>query len=387
MSSLLNVLILENRADQVYMLLHELRRSGVVLAWYTVVTEAEYLAYLVSDNDIDVVLASCALPDLDCHRVLQLLKIYRPAIPCIAITDAANELRGYAAMQAGAADYILREQPMRLNLTVLRHVQERRAGQVLEAPVLPPLPPSSRHVSSVAPTSLSAILSEIDAFSHAIGHDLRAPLRIIKQFAHMLLTSQSGDLSPTTYTYIQRIQSNAIYAQQLIDGLLTLTPYSRHALQVQPVDLAALAHQIGTDMQLEYPDHQIEFVVDALPICRGDPVLLRQMLVNLIGNAFKFTRYRTPARITISSQQREEGQVYLVRDNGAGFDMRYADKLFGLFQRLHRPEEYEGSGVGLFLVRRIVHVHGGRIWAEAEVDRGATFFFTLPRATNEPPAA
>ncbi len=164
---------------------------------------------------------------------------------------------------------------------------------------------------------------------------------------------------------------------QLIEGLLQFSRLGRKPLEVAPVDLAALARTVAQDLQQANPDRAVEIQVSGVPPAMGDRGLLRQVLMHLIGNAFKFTRRRPDARVEVGSREDSGERVYYVRDNGAGFDMRYASRLFGVFQRLHPADEFEGIGVGLALVQRIIHRHGGRVWGEGRVNEGATFSFTL----------
>jgi light-regulated signal transduction histidine kinase (bacteriophytochrome) len=179
---------------------------------------------------------------------------------------------------------------------------------------------------------------------------------------------------------------------QLIDDLLTFSRVSRQDPEMQPVMLENLVRQVLETLRSDQEGREIEISIGDLPPCQADPALLKQVLVNLLSNALKFTRKSEAARIEIGSTTSNGENVYFVKDNGAGFDMQYAKKLFGVFQRLHRADEFEGTGVGLAIVQRVIHRHGGKIWAEAEVDHGATFYFTLPALkstelpSTEPPA-
>jgi light-regulated signal transduction histidine kinase (bacteriophytochrome) len=164
----------------------------------------------------------------------------------------------------------------------------------------------------------------------------------------------------------------------LVDGLLAFSRLGRQPLHKQPIDTADLVRQALQSLSGEQVGRRIEISIGELPACQGDPALLRQVWINLLSNALKFTREQDVARIEIGCRTQEDGApVYFVKDNGVGFDVQYAAKLFGVFQRLHRAEEYEGTGVGLAIVQRIIHRHGGRVWAEAEVNKGATFYFTI----------
>jgi PAS domain S-box-containing protein len=226
---------------------------------------------------------------------------------------------------------------------------------------------------------LEAANKELEAFSYSVSHDLRAPLRAIDGFSQKVLRDFAAQLPAEALHQLGRVRVNAQKMGQLIDDLLTFSRLSRQPLRKQPVTPAELMRQALEDLRSEREDRNVEIHIGELPPCQGDPALLKQVFVNLLSNALKYSRKRDPAVIEIGCRQGAwPGQsVYYIKDNGAGFDMRYAGKLFGVFQRLHRAEDYEGTGVGLAIVQRIVHRHGGRIWAEAEVDKGATFFFTL----------
>jgi light-regulated signal transduction histidine kinase (bacteriophytochrome) len=224
---------------------------------------------------------------------------------------------------------------------------------------------------------LEAANRELEAFSYSISHDLRAPLRAINGFARILLEEHAPDLGEETQEYCQLMRDNAQHMGQLIDDLLAFSRLSRQALSKQPVPPEDLVRQALHDLHAMQEERHIDFRIGALPHCQADPVLLKQVLVNLLSNALKFTSQRQVAVIEVGCREAAGEHVYFVKDNGVGFNMAYADKLFGVFQRLHRAEEYEGTGVGLAIVQRIIHRHGGRIWAEAIVSQGATFFFTL----------
>lgn len=218
---------------------------------------------------------------------------------------------------------------------------------------------------------------ELEAFSYSVSHDLRAPLRAIDGFSRILLEKQASQLSPENQRYLRLTRDNAQQMGQLIDDLLTFSRLSRQPLKKQPLAPAEIIRQVLDDLRHEQGDGRPEVSVSDLPACEADPALLKQVWMNLLSNALKYTRKRDLARIEIGSQKDGREQIYYVRDNGVGFDMRYSDKLFGVFQRLHRAEEYEGTGVGLAIVQRIIHRHGGRVWAESELDKGTVFYFTL----------
>ena len=219
---------------------------------------------------------------------------------------------------------------------------------------------------------------ELEAFSYSVSHDLRAPLRAIDGFSRILLEDYAPQLLPELARYLRIIFESTQQMGRLIDGLLAFSRLSRQPLHKQTIVSAELVRQVLESLSDEQAGRRVEISMGELLPCQGDPLLLKQVWVNLLSNALKFTRQREMARIEIGCQTNADGeQVYFVKDNGVGFDMQYAGKLFGVFQRLHRTEEYEGTGVGLAIVQRIVHRHGGRVWAEAAPGEGATFCFTL----------
>jgi signal transduction histidine kinase len=219
--------------------------------------------------------------------------------------------------------------------------------------------------------------SELEAFAYSISHDLRAPLRAMNGFSHILLEEHAPHLQDEAQRYLSLVRDNAQHMGQLIDDLLTFSRLSRQPLKLQPVACANLVRQVLAELAHEHEGRRVDIAIGEMPLCQADPALLKQVFVNLLANALKFTRQRDPAVLTIGCREHAGEPVYFVQDNGVGFDMRYVDKLFRVFQRLHRAEEYEGTGVGLAIVQRIIHRHGGRVWGEAAVNQGATFCFTL----------
>jgi len=220
---------------------------------------------------------------------------------------------------------------------------------------------------------------ELEAFSYSVSHDLRAPLRHISGFSKMLTEEFGSTLDPGAQHYLDRIQAGTRKMGLLIDELLNLAKIGRHALNVHPAELNSVVADVIAILEPDTAGRGVQWVVADLPLVECDPVLVRQIFQNLLANALKFSRGRAPAVIQVSHKENtEDGQpVFMVRDNGVGFSMKYVDKLFGVFQRLHSAEEFVGTGIGLVTVQRIVHKHGGRVWAEAELDKGAAFYFTL----------
>ncbi|GAB4368936.1 MAG: hypothetical protein Kow00121_08450 [Elainellaceae cyanobacterium] len=225
---------------------------------------------------------------------------------------------------------------------------------------------------------LKAVNRELEAFSYSVSHDLRAPLRSIDGFSQALLEDCHDQLDTTGQDYLRRIRAATQRMGHLIDDLLTLSRVTRSDIHFESVDLSRLASHVCTALQQSQPDRQVEFVIQPDLVVQGDAHLLHVLLDNLLNNAWKFTSKHPQATIEFATIAQESGiPVYFVRDDGAGFDMTYSDKLFGPFQRLHRLQDFPGNGIGLATVQRIVHRHGGRVWAEGAVEQGATFYFTL----------
>ncbi len=218
---------------------------------------------------------------------------------------------------------------------------------------------------------------ELEAFSYSVSHDLRAPLRSINGFSQILLEDYSGTLDEEGRSYLRRVQAASQHMGRLIDDLLALSRVTRVPLRREHVDLSALAREIAMDLKSNDPEREVEFAIPDGLSATGDPGLLRVALENLLGNAWKFTSKKPEARIEFGALLQNGERTYFVRDNGAGFEMAYANKLFGAFQRLHPANEFEGTGIGLATVQRVIRRHGGSVWAEGEVGRGATFYFTL----------
>jgi signal transduction histidine kinase len=226
-------------------------------------------------------------------------------------------------------------------------------------------------------SALDASNQELEAFCYSVSHDLRSPLRAIDGFSQALLEDMEGQLDENAAGHLTRIRAATQRMGMLIDDLLSLSRITRTDLVRKPVDLSVMARGICEDLAAGQPGRRVELVIQEGLEAVADPRLMRQVLENLLGNAWKFTSKQAAARIEFSAIEGTHEPIYLVRDNGAGFDPNYAERLFGVFQRLHAMTDFPGTGVGLAIVDRIVKRHGGRVWAEAAVGRGATFFFTL----------
>jgi light-regulated signal transduction histidine kinase (bacteriophytochrome) len=229
---------------------------------------------------------------------------------------------------------------------------------------------------------LRAANNELEAFSYSVSHDLRAPLRAVDGFSQAVLEDYGPKLPEEGVHYLQTIRKGAQRMGALIDDLLSFSRLSRAALNKQSVDTTRLVRDVVAELNPEKDGRSVDLRVHDLLPSHGDPALLKQVWTNLLSNALKYTRKKEKAVIEVGSRSDNGENLYFVRDNGTGFDMRYAHKLFGVFQRLHRNDEFEGTGVGLAIVQRVVHRHGGRVWAESTPDHGATFHFSLKAESN-----
>ena len=220
---------------------------------------------------------------------------------------------------------------------------------------------------------------ELETFAYSVSHDLRTPLRAIDGFSRILLEDFTEKLDDEGRRVLNVIRSNTVRMGQLIDDILSFSRLGRIEMNVLDIDMGKLVRSVVNELKPTVNDRNVELIIDTLPPSQGDKAMIRVVMVNLINNAIKFTRPRTVARIEIGGQSENNENSYFVRDNGVGFDMNYLNKLFGVFQRLHSQDEFEGTGIGLALVKQVITRHGGRVWAEGKVDEGAVIHFTLPR--------
>jgi signal transduction histidine kinase len=223
---------------------------------------------------------------------------------------------------------------------------------------------------------LEASNADLESFSYSVSHDLRAPLRAIDGFCQILVSEYAREIPGEARDFLAKVCAAVARMQHLIDDLLHLARFSRQPLEAQRVPMADLARRVA--LSLEDQNRRVQLEIGDLPDCQGDGSLLEQVLTNLLSNAYKFTATRDPARIDVGAFRQDDEQVYFVRDNGVGFDMQYADKLFGVFQRMHTQAQFPGTGIGLSIVHRIIRRHGGRTWAESRPQEGTTLYFSLP---------
>jgi hypothetical protein len=364
---LAKILIVDDEVAQMKALCNTLRDLGYETTGFS---SAPAALKAVRQTSFDLLLSDLMMPDMDGIALLQAATQADPHLVGIIMTGEGTIARAVAAMKSGALDFILK--PFKLSaiqpvleraLTVrrLRLENTRLERQVRQRTA-----------------ELEIANKELEAFSYSVSHDLHAPLRHIIGFCEMVDVSARALLPEKDRTHFNRIIGIAQKMSRLIDDLLDFSRKGRSEMRRSQVNLQELLEKVLQELQPEVEGRQILWQKGPLPEVQADFSLLRQVLSNLLMNAIKYSRPRHPAVIEIGAVTHPEEIEIFVRDNGVGFDMAYADKLFGVFERLHSAEEFEGTGIGLANVRRIIARHGGRTWAEGKVDAGATFHFTLP---------
>lgn len=351
---------------------------------------------LLAVQPVDAILLDLIMPGLSGEETCRRIKS-SPAwrdIPLIILTALDEKEAMLAGINAGADDYITKSGDFevlkaRVRAQLRRKQFEDENRRIREQLISKEMEAAEARAARELAQTRAQLLSdlerkneELESFSYSVSHDLRAPLRAIEGFSHALREDYEPRLDENAKHYLNRICEAAERMSELIDALLELSRVSRREMHFESVDLSALAQSIVAELKRAQPDRQVEFVVEEGLFAKGDPPLLRVALSNLLGNAWKYTGKREAARIEFGVRTMGTGRTFVIKDNGAGFDMEYVGKLFGAFQRLHTDREFEGTGVGLATVQRIIRRHGGDVWAEGVVDVGSTFFFTLPVVTE-----
>ncbi|HKP97843.1 MAG TPA: response regulator [Fibrobacteria bacterium] len=363
------LLIVDDEAPQLQALCHTLQDEGFEVHGFSSPEEA---LGALQTRYFDLLLTDLRMPGMDGMSLLRSALRLDADLVVIIMTGHGTIDSAVQAMKDGALDFILKPFKLKAIAPILdRALSVRKLRTENKA--------LAKHVAERT-AELEAANNELEAFSYSVSHDLRAPLRHMNGFVKLLFDKFSAEIPADAGRYLNTIAESAQRMERLIDDLLRLSRVGRAPLLQTPVDLHGQACQVLEELIRDAPGRKIDLQVGDLPLCLGDPALLRQVLVNLLSNAFKFTGKKEAARIEIGYRSDGEPPCYFVRDNGAGFEMEYAQDIFGVFKRLHSPSEFEGTGVGLSIVQRIIRRHGGNIWAEAAKDQGATFYFTLPAA-------
>jgi two-component system, sensor histidine kinase and response regulator len=382
------ILIVDDKVNNIYALEAILSQPGRDLISATSGNDALKVAL---NNEVDLIILDVQMPGMDGFEVAQILKSNKKTrgTPIIFVTaelkDQKNVLKG---LEEGAIDYLykpLNPEITEAKVSVLLQLQRQRKELVEKNIELEKAQQEIKQLYADLErknAQLELTNKELESFSYSVSHDLRAPLRSINGYAQIIREEYAGLLGDEAKRLFQIIQNNAKKMGNLIDDLLSFARMGRKELIRLPVDMNKLVEPIIADVIKATGSKATIHVQPLLPVY-GDPVLLSQVYINLVSNAVKYSAKKDNPEVEIGSFEKDNDHVYYVKDNGAGFDMTYAHKLFGVFQRLHTVEEFEGTGVGLAIVQRIVVKHGGRVWAEGKVDEGATFYFSLPKPANQ----
>ncbi len=321
-------------------------------------------------NTYDLLLTDLMMPEIDGVTLLTQAIKMDPNLVGILMTGMGTIETAVQAMKAGAFDYVLKPIQLRTLLPVLSRAVDTRNLRLANAAL-------QENVRQRT-IELETINKGLEAFVQSVSHDLRSPLMVIMGSAEQLMDDHGSFLPDVARQEVERVISCVEHMNRLINDLLRLCRIGRQPLEKQPTNMSELIHDVLKEVTENYPGRHVEVRLGELADCDGDSGLLRQVFVNLLSNAFKFTRDVSIPIVEVICQETARERVYCVRDNGAGFDMQLAKNLFGAFQRLQGSERFDGTGVGLSIVHRIIERHGGRVWAEAAVGKGASFYFALP---------
>jgi len=365
----LSLLIVDDEPASMRALCDTLEYEGYQTYGFT--APAEALAAM-RERSFDLLLADLQMPGTNGIDLMKSAQLIDPTLVAVIMTGHGALDTAIAAMKAGALDYIQKPIKLATTLPVLERALAVRQLRIEK----------KRLEENVRERTeeLKIANRELEAFSYSVSHDLRSPLRAVAAFAQALLSEHTSGLNDEGKRLLQNVNAGAAHMERLITDLLRLSQLNRQPLHKQPVGFGELAHRVIEGMTHERAGRDIEFVIADFPTWQVDPGLMQQVFVNLISNAIKFTRQREKARVEIGYRMDGTTLVCFVKDNGVGFNIKYMNKLFGVFQRLHTADQFEGTGVGLSIVRRIIERHGGKVWVDGQQDQGAVFYFSLPDA-------
>ncbi len=384
----IKLFLVEDNPGDVRLIQEMLSGTGAVPFSLEIATSLAAALERLRAGGIDVLLLDLGLPDSRGLSTFTSIHSTIPALPIIVFTGFGDQSLAVKVVQQGAQDYLVKGQvDSNLIWRAIRYAVERGRGSrelVLSEIRVRHLNESLERRVADRTAELAAANRELETFTYSVSHDLRAPLRQIDGFSRILVEHAGPGLDSKSQHYLRRIQEGTQHMGRLVDDLLNLAQLGRQEVHTRPTPLAGLVNDALQELRADMGDRVIRWVIGDLPGVECDPGLMQIVLTNLLSNAIKYTRPRKVATIEVGCSVGDGWDTVYVRDNGVGFNMKYADKLFGVFQRLHRADQFEGSGVGLATVQRIIHKHGGEIWVETEPDKGATFSFRLAQRHDYP---
>lgn len=361
------ILIVDDESAQMKALCNTLQDQGYDTVGFV---SAKQALHALQNNRFDLLLTDLMMAEMDGVTLLGNAFETDKDLVAVMMTGHATVDSAIQAMKAGAIDYILKPFKLSILLPVLSRALTLRKLRIEKEAL-------EKHLQEKNGALLAAN-KELEAFSYSVSHDLRRPLRHIDANANLLIGDFASKIPAEAQKFLTKIVSNARYMNQLIDDLLRFSRLATQPLKMQTISMSLLVKEVIEELRRSQPERQIQTLVKDIPDTIGDIALIRQVLINLLSNAFKYTSQTDKAVIETGCCRQKDETAYFVSDNGIGFDMESAQKLFGVFERLDNSREFEGTGVGLSIVQRIIHRHGGKVWAEASPRKGATFYFTLP---------
>ena len=379
MNEVLKVLCLEDSPRDAEIMRELLIDAGYDLKMDCTAVEKEFVSFLRSHR-YDIILSDFKLPGFDGFTALRWSVEICPDVPFICISGTVGEETAVELLKKGAVDYILKDRLVRLPSAIQRALEEAKEKKAhrLAVEEIQKLNAELEQRVIERTVQLEAANKELEAFAYSVSHDLRAPLRAVDGFSKFVLEDYENKLDSEGKRLLNLIRSNIQKMDQLITDLLALSRVARCELNFSGIDMTQMVISMFKETAAPDVSDKISLTVDPLPEAYADPTYMRQVWANLIANAIKFSSKEKKPLIKICGRTENGFNVYYVKDNGVGFNPEYAHKLFGVFQRLHKSDDFEGTGVGLAIVQRIIHRHGGKVWAEGAEGKGATFWFSLP---------
>jgi len=383
----LRVLHLEDDPMDAELVKAALKSEGIGLDVIRVATRDSFVS-AIEGGGFGMIFADYSLPCFDGLSALEIVKEKCPDVPFIFVTGKMGEETAIDTLKSGATDYVLKQRLSRLAPAVRRalsEIRERQKRRQAEAELkkyqdrLEALVKERTAELERVNAQLAAANKDLESFSYSASHDLRSPLITIEGFSRLIEEDYSDKLDEDGRRFISAIRRNAKKMGQMIEDILSFSKASAKSVHKTEINMEALAGKVIDELTDDMGKRNIKFEIRHLPRAYGDLPMIRQVVVNLLSNAVKYTLPKEKAVIEIGGVEDEDSNTYYVKDNGVGFDPHSADKLFGLFQRLHGHKQFKGTGVGLAIIKRIIEKHRGSVWAEARPDKGATFYFTLPR--------